>query len=128
MKKTIALALGMLCALVLLAASVYDDVSNAFTAGSADKLAVLCAPNIDLTLLNTEGVYSKVQTQQILKKFFVQHPPGAFKIQHQGASKEGSMYGIGRYEDKNGEAFRISFYLKQFNGQNLIREMRFEKE
>lgn len=118
----------MLIGTMVLASSIYDDVSAAFTAGSADKLASLFASNVDLTLLTTEGVYSKVQTEQIIKKFFVQHPPASFKIQHQGASKEDAMYGIGLYEDSKGATFRISFYLKQFKGQNLIRELRFEKE
>jgi len=128
MKKTIVFAFSFLFSLMVLASSVYDEVNAAFSAGSTEKLSALLSSNVDLTLLTAEGAYSKVQTQQILKKFFTQHPPGSFKMQHQGSSKEGSMYGIGLYKDTNGDTFRISFFLKQVNGQNLIRELRFEKE
>ncbi len=128
MKKTIVFAFAFLFAMMVLASTVYDEVNAAFSAGSTEKLSALLSSNVDLTLLTSEGKYSKVQAQQIIKNFFAQHPPAFFKIQHQGSSKDGSMYGIGLYKDNKGEAFRIYFVLKQLNGQNLIREIRFEKE
>ncbi|MBK6525645.1 MAG: DUF4783 domain-containing protein [Crocinitomicaceae bacterium] len=45
-------------------------IVSAFKAGNATKIASYFAENVDLSILETENLYSKSQAEQILKAFF----------------------------------------------------------
>ena len=66
----------------------------AFRAGNATKIASYFAENVDLSILETENLYSKSQAEQILKNFFIKHKPSEFTIVHKGKSGQ-SEYFIG---------------------------------
>lgn len=67
---------------------------SAFKAGNAAKIASYFAENVDLSILDTENLYSKSQAEQILKSFFTKHSPSEFIIVHKGKSGT-SEYFIG---------------------------------
>ncbi|MBI3133524.1 MAG: DUF4783 domain-containing protein [Bacteroidetes bacterium] len=66
----------------------------AFKAGNATKIAGYFSENVDLSILETENLYSKSQAEQILKNFFIKHKPSEFTIVHKGKSGQ-SEYFIG---------------------------------
>ena len=73
----------------------YESVMvSAFKAGNATKIASYFSENIDLSILETENLYSKSQAEQILKNFFLNHKPIDFVIVHKGKSGQ-SEYFIG---------------------------------
>ncbi len=106
----------------------YDDISNAIRTGNSKQLSAYIGTNIDLTIGSQEAVYSKVQAEQILRNFFNNNTPQSFTLLHKGASKEGTMYVIGSLVTKAGKTFRTSFYFKQSNKVDLLKELRFEME
>jgi hypothetical protein len=83
--------------------------------------------SVELTLLENEGIYSKQQSEQMIKNFFVQHPPKNVNLQHKGSSAQGAKYAIITYEASNGK-FRVYIFMKD-NGQGLqVNEFRIERE
>jgi len=77
--------------------------------------------------------YSKTQAEYVLKGFFKDNPPQDFVYLHQGTSKEGMKYTIGKYtyRDSTGKAvgtFRVFMKLKMYEGNYLIDEIDFSKE
>ncbi|MBK6831038.1 MAG: DUF4783 domain-containing protein [Flavobacteriales bacterium] len=53
-----------------------DQVVEAIKTGNSHDLAALFIANIDLTVKETADVYSKAQAEQIMRKFFNDHPCG----------------------------------------------------
>jgi hypothetical protein len=106
--------------------SIPEAVILAFRAGNAEELSKHFYNNIELILLENEDVYSKVQAEQILKKFFADHRPSAFNIIHEGG-KETSRYAIGSLTTSSGN-FRVSFLIKNQDGTLLIHQLRIEEE
>ncbi len=81
----------------------------------------------------TNSNYSKTQAEYVLKGFFKDKPPQDFIYVHQGTSKEGLKYTIGKYtyRDNAGKVagtFRVFMKLKQYDGSYLIDEIDFSKE
>ena len=99
-----------------LQASAQDDVKDrvvtAIGHGDAAALAGHFVANVDLTLLNNSEYYSKAQAEQVLRKFFGEHEPRGLNIEHEGTSKVGDRYYIGRLRTAKGE-FRVTFFLKK---------------
>src|SRR5690606_2455876 len=59
-----------------------DDILEHLKNGETKELATYFATTVNLTLLNDEGVYSKVQSENILKEFFNRNQPKEiFQIQ-----------------------------------------------
>ena len=102
------------------------DITYAFKVGNAEELAEFFNNTIELVILDQEDVYSKVQAQQILDKFFDDHFPKSFEIIHQGG-KEESKFAIGKLVTFSG-TFRVYFLLKLKNDKPFIHQLRIEKE
>lgn len=106
--------------------AVKDQVVAAMTAGNSSDLAALFIANIDLTVKETSDVYSKAQAEQILRKFFNDHPPVGLAIEHSGVSKSGDKYFIGILRTRNGY-FRTTFFLKRTDTTFLVKQLRIEE-
>ena len=105
----------------------FDEIAGSIRTGNAGDVARYMNTNVDLTILNQEGVYSKAQAEVVLRDFFAKNQPKSFTIIHQGASKEGAKYAIGNMTTASGAGFRVYIFLKQASGSLLIHELRFEK-
>ncbi|MBU0487683.1 MAG: DUF4783 domain-containing protein [Bacteroidetes bacterium] len=104
-----------------------DDISAAIRTGNAKELAKFFNSSIDVSIPGYEGIYSKVQAEQIMKDFFAKQVPKSFTIIHQGASKDGSQYSIGNYTTEK-QTFRTYFLLKKTGEKFLLQQLRFEVE
>lgn len=107
---------------------IYEDVSTAIRSGRSQEVAQFFAPNVDLTILTQEDMYSKAQAELIVRDFFLKNTPKTFTLLHKGTSKEGAMYAIGTLVTAQGATFRTYFFVKQSSGKYFIQELRFEKE
>lgn len=101
-----------------------DKISIAFKNGNALLLSEYFNENIEITLLETEGIYSKTQAEQMIIKFFKDNLPENFNIIHKGG-KETSNFAICEYITKNNK-YRITIYLKDVEGQSLIHQLRIQ--
>ncbi len=93
--------------------------------GNSRDLATHFIPNIDLTVKDNADVYSKAQAEQILRKFFNDHPPVDLVIEHSGVSKFGDKYFIGILRTRSGY-FRVTFFLKKMDDDFQVKQLRIE--
>lgn len=107
---------------------IFDDISNSLRSGDAKAVSRFFGNTVDLTIINQEEVYSKMQAEQILRDFFSKNTPRSFTIIHQGLSKEGARYAIGNLVTAQGVVYRTYFFVKSQGGNSLIQELRFMKE
>lgn len=127
MIKYITLALVMLAGPALVAQDpVKDNVVLALRTGNSKELARHFIPNIDLTLPGASDVYSKAQAEQMLRKFFDEAPPSEFILEHEGVSKMGDSYYIGRLRTARGE-YRVTFFLKRVGDTPQVKQLRIEQ-
>ncbi len=117
---TLTLALGLQAQDV-----VKDQVVLAMKTGNSKDLAAHFIANIDLTVKETSDVYSKAQAEQILRKFFNDHPPVDLVIEHSGVSKFGDKYFIGILRTRSGY-FRVTFFLKKTEAEFQVKQLRIE--
>ena len=122
-----ALLFGLMTAVVVLGADIYDDIATQIRAGNAKGLATYFSSNVEIEAPGVSGVYSKQQAEMILKDIFAKNPPKSFTVAHKGASGEGGKYMIGKYMGTTANV-RVYVYVKDVSGQTLIHEIRFEAE
>lgn len=115
--------------LPLAGAQAQDDVKDkvvfALKTGNSKELAEHFIANIDLTVKEASEVYSKAQAEQILRKFFNDHPPVDLVIEHSGVSKFGDKYFIGILRTRSGY-FRVTFFLKKNAEVFQVKQLRIE--
>lgn len=124
--KYLAISLFMLVPAVVLADS-FDDVVNAIKTSNVKEISRFLNSNVELTINNNEGVYSKQQAEIMLKNFFSQHTFKSINIQHRGSSAQGAKYAIANYETAQGK-YRVYIFMKDGGSGLFVHEMRFEKE
>ncbi len=105
--------------------AVKDKVAEALRTGNSSELAARFIADVDLTLPGSSDVYSKAQAEQILRKFFNDHPPVGLAIEHSGVNKFGDQYFIGILRTRTGY-FRTTFFLKKGEGDYQVKQLRIE--
>ncbi|HOS47668.1 MAG TPA: DUF4783 domain-containing protein [Bacteroidia bacterium] len=126
--KLFILAIILSAAQSFAALDIFDDVANSLRSGDAKSISHFFGNTIDLTIIDQEEVYSKVQAEQILRDFFSKNTVRSFTLIHKGESKEGARYAIGSMVTAQGVTYRTYFYLKQQGGTSVIQELRFMRE
>ena len=124
--KHIVVILCLLTVQVAVQAQQQDVIIASFEQGDVEKLSQYFDENIDLTVLQNEGIYSKAQSKVILKNFFSSNSPAKFTSQHQGGS-ENSRYVIGNLSS-NGKSYRVYFLFKKSNEKTIIQKIRIEHD
>ncbi len=106
---------------------VIKQVETAIRAGSSKELTRFFNQTVEITINGEISSYSKMQAEYVLKDFFKKNPPDNFEIIHNGSSKGGLQYAIGKYSCKKGY-YRVWMRIKEFGGKLLVYEMNFVKE
>jgi hypothetical protein len=106
--------------------SISGEVSNAIRRGNAAEIARYFGPNVELTLPGSEGTFSRQQSEIILRNFFSRNTPTAFTADHQGSSRDGSMYVIGSLQTRAGKNYRVYYYIKKVGQSFLLHQVQFE--
>ena len=126
MNRSLLLVLALVFSTGLFAQDpVKDQVVEAIKTGNSHDLAALFIANIDLTVKENSDVYSRAQAEQILRKFFNDHPPVDLVIEHSGVSKSGDKYFIGILRTRTGY-FRTTFFLKKTEATFQVKQLRIE--
>jgi hypothetical protein len=79
-------------------------------------------------VVNDEQIASgKTATESSLKSFFSKYSVTHFDFIHQGNSKDGKVFAVGKY-DYQGGCYRIRINLKNYGGEYLIDNIDATKE
>lgn len=102
-----------------------EIIANAFITGDVNSIANYFPSNLDMTVIETEDVFSKAQAIQILDQFFKKNQPTSFSIKHQGASQNEDYYQVGNLKTSNGE-YRVTYFIRKDGDEVLIKRLRIE--
>jgi hypothetical protein len=103
------------------------QMNTAISAGNFASLSDLFSDSVDLTVRNTDGVFSKTQAKGVLKSFFENDKPKSFQIKHQGSSNDGTVYAIGLYVSNKG-SYRVYALFKEKQGSAKIVQLQIEED
>jgi len=106
---------------------IFSPMKDALKAGSAKELVKHFKESVDIDLDGDERTYSKAQAELVLRDFFKKHAVTDFSIIHDGSSKGGLQYAIGRYVS-GPENYYVIIRVKEEEGLHLIHEIKFRKE
>jgi len=106
---------------------VTDNVKTAMKTGSSKELSQYFGSIVELNFDGEKSSYSKSQAEFVLKDFFKKNPPIDFQYIHQGASKQGFKYAIGKYTIEN-SSFRIWILFKKDNDTYYVDTIDFTRE
>lgn len=95
--------------------------------GSSRELSQYLAPTVEVGFDGDKQGYNAAQAEIVIKDFFTKNTPSSFEFIHQGESKEGIQYAIGRYAGRNG-TYRVFVKLKSSRGAPVIDTLDFTKE
>lgn len=102
-------------------------IIQAIGSGNAENLANYFNSDIELIILEKEGLYSKSQAEQILKEFFKRNGPSHFELNHHGR-RNATAYYIGTLYSNTGR-YRISYFMdKNFSDEDVIINFRIEDD
>lgn len=104
-----------------------NNVRAALRAGSSKELVKNFNKSIELNFDGEKSNYSRTQAEFVLRDFFKKYPPSDFQYIHQGASKQGLTYVIGKYTFDSG-SFRVLLYIKKFNENYFVDLIDFSRE
>ena len=107
--------------------NVINNVRTAIRTGSSRELSQYFGSIVELNFDGEKSSYSKSQAEFVLKDFFKKNPPKDFEYIHQGSSKQGFRYVIGKYTNEN-SSFRIWILFKKDNDQYFVDTIDFTRE
>lgn len=107
--------------------SVFDDAKEAIGIGSAKELVNFLNAITEIKIDGKSSNYSKGQAEYVLRDFFNEFPPKRFSYIHEGSSKEGLHYAIGKYEYQGG-THRVYILFKKIGDEYLIDTIDLTKE
>lgn len=129
--KRILMVLLISIFVIPLSAQTFDDalkqMKTAISAGDYSGLSVLFSESVDLTIRDTDGIYSKTQAKGVLKSFFENDKPKSFEIKHQGSSNDGTKYAIGLFVSIKG-SYRVYALFKEKQENTKIVQLQIEEE
>jgi hypothetical protein len=111
-------------------ADIVDELLIHFKAGNSKEIARNFAASVELIVIDQEDVYSKAQSEQILRDFFLKNPPAKIALIHRlGNNNPNYKLGIFSLSTKNGK-FRITITLnlKKLTNTFQITELRIEPD
>ena len=126
-KKMMLMLFFLLPGLAFSQSDVLDNIAGAIRSGNSKEVAKYFDNNVEITILDRESTYSRVQAEMVLRDFFAKNSVQSFNLIHRGTSGEGSSYGIGTLKTGS-QSFRTYYFVKQKGSQPTIQEMRFEKQ
>ncbi len=104
---------------------VIDDIASCIKSANTKELSKYFSSTVNMTLLNDEGMYSRVQAEIILREFFARNPPSQVKIAHRLDSNPNFRYVVLNLETAK-DTFRVSYKLTNNDNAFLVTEFRVE--
>jgi hypothetical protein len=104
-----------------------DKVAELIRQGNIHELSKLFAPNIEITIFDEETVYSKIQAEVMLDKFFNQNKPRTVKMLHKINSNPNYGFAVLIVNTDKGD-YRIAYTLKVTGDNLMMTDLRIERE
>jgi len=104
---------------------VIDDISSCIRSANTKELSKYFSSTVSMTLLNDEGIYSRVQAEIILRDFFGRNVPTHVKISHRLDSNPNFRYVVLHLETSK-DTFRVSYKLTNNDNTFQVTEFRIE--
>jgi len=104
---------------------VIDDIASCVRGGNTKELSKYFSSTVSMTLLNDEGIYSRVQAEIILRDFFSKNAPTGVKIAHRLDSNPNFRYVVLNLETAR-DTFRVSYKLTNNDNTFQVTEFRIE--
>ena len=101
-----------------------DEVISALRSGNATELSKYVDDNIEISLPDKTDRYSRAQALMILQDFFANNGVKSFEVKHKG-DNGGNQFCIGTLQTKAG-AYRTIIYMRNKNGKQLIKDIKFQ--
>lgn len=108
-----------------ISSDIVDDVIECFKVADTKELARYFASTVRLSLRNEEGVYSKVQTEIVLREFFNRNTPKDIHIVHRLDNNPNFRYVVFNLNSER-NSYRVSFKLVSENSTFKMTELRIE--
>jgi hypothetical protein len=106
---------------------ILKNVSSAMKAGSAKELVKYFHSVVEINIDGERSNYSQTQAEVVIRDFFQKKPSTGFEYIHEGASKEGLSYTIGKYSYKDG-SYRVVMFIKKFGDRFAVDTFNLSKE
>lgn len=105
-----------------------EEIYSSLKAGNSKVLAKYFNENIEIVLLNKEGVYSRSQAELVIRDFFAKNQPTGFSKLFEGKTEKGdSKYVISQLTTAKTK-YRIYFMMKNNNQGFTIHQLRIEND
>lgn len=105
---------------------IIEEISSSFQSGNTKEISEHFASTINLSILNDNNVYSKVQAEIILNSFLNAHEPRSAKIIHRLNNSTSYKHAVIELATNKGN-FRVSYSLRVDSNKAQIVELRIEK-
>ena len=127
--RSITLLLVIIVGTVFLSGTkdICSEVNKCILAGDAQQLSKYFRSTVEMSVLNQEGYFSKVQVVSILSDFFKNNPPKDFTVKQGGSNSENTKFSIGTYESTCG-SFKIYYVVKKEQDGEFINKLTIEKK
>jgi hypothetical protein len=118
---------SLLFCLVVSAMSGQSDLYSALGKGDVAGISKYFDKEVELSILDREGLLNKEGAEARLREFFTSYPAKGYKPMHSGSSKtQESTYSIGELTTEKG-VFRVYVYFTRDAERRTVAELRFEK-
>ncbi|MBK1441989.1 DUF4783 domain-containing protein [Parapedobacter sp. ISTM3] len=104
---------------------VIDDIASCIRSANTKELSKYFSSTVSMTLLNDEGIYSRVQAEIILRDFFGRNTPTGVKMAHRLDSNPSFRYVVLNLETSK-DTYRVSYKLT--NNENTFQVTEFRVE
>jgi len=104
---------------------VIDDIASCIRSANTKELSKYFSSTVSMTLMNDEGIYSRVQAEIILRDFFSKNTPTNVKVAHRLDSNPNFRYVVLNLETSK-DAYRVSYKLTHNDNSFQVTEFRVE--
>jgi hypothetical protein len=104
------------------------EVNKYLLVGDVQQLSKYFPSTIEMSVLENEGYFSKVQAISVLSEFLKNNPPKNFTVKQGGSNSENTKFSIGTYESTNGYTFKIYYVVKKEQDTEFIHKLTIEKK
>lgn len=104
-----------------------DKIAALLQQGQVHELVKQCAASIEIDILADEKVVSRPQAETMLTNFFAENKPVSVKVIHRMDTNPNLHYAVAQLRTSSGN-FRISYSIKNTNGNQELTELRIESE
>jgi hypothetical protein len=131
MKNLFKISLSLLFVLVLQTSVAQDKTitvaKSAFQTANVGSLSQYLHSEVAVVFEDEQSAAGKSAAENSLRSFFAKHSVTNFDFIHQGNSKDGKTFVVGKY-DYAGGCYRVRIILKNYSGEYLIDNIDFSKE